>query len=129
VRRALNEIVSRRVLVVDDELLIAMDMEQILLDLGAQVVGPATTLSLALQLATTEQIDCAVLDVNLGDNVSVGPVVDTLRARHIPFVLATGYGKNAPITLSKSYPWISKPFTRDSIERALRAAFEAQGQT
>jgi CheY-like chemotaxis protein len=122
----LNEIVSRRILVVDDELLIAMDMEQMLVDLGAEVVGPATTLNSALQLATTEQIDCAVLDVNLGDNVSVGPVVDALRARQIPFVLATGYRKNAPITLSKSYPWISKPFTRDAIECALRAALESQ---
>jgi CheY-like chemotaxis protein len=81
------EIVSRRVLVVDDELLIALDLEQMLVDMGACVVGPATNLDSALELAANEQIDCAFLDVNLGGNVSVAPVVDTLRARCIPSCL------------------------------------------
>lgn len=122
----MDEIFSRRVLVVDDELLIAMDLELILTELGARVVGPATNLALALQLAATEQIDCAVLDVHLGEDVSVTPVVDTLKARSIPFVFATGYGKDASIALSRSYPWIAKPFTKDAIGNALRTALESR---
>ena len=65
--RVMGQLALRRVLVVDDEFLIAMDIETMLEDMGMQVVGPATTLKAALELAETETIDCAILDVDLGD--------------------------------------------------------------
>jgi CheY-like chemotaxis protein len=67
---------SKRVLVVEDEFLTAMDIEKMLGDLGIQVVGPASTFQSALYLARSENLDGAILDVNLGDGRFVTPVVD-----------------------------------------------------
>ncbi len=102
---------SKRVLVVDDEFLVAMDIEKILVDMGMEVVGPATSLKSALELAEAEEIDGAMLDVDLGDGDLFTPVVNTLIARGIPFALATGFSywaANGPFADAICVP---KPFT------------------
>ncbi len=81
-----------RILVVEDELLIAMETEQILVDLGCSVVGPAPSVAQALALLDGEEPDFAILDVNLGPERSV-PVAEALRKRGVPFALATGYDR------------------------------------
>ncbi|MGX9965478.1 response regulator [Roseomonas sp. F4] len=84
--------VIRKVLVVEDEALVAMLVEDALLDAGFQVLGPAATVEEALQmLATGERPDAVVLDLNLAGETST-PVADLLAARGIPYVIATGYG-------------------------------------
>jgi CheY-like chemotaxis protein len=78
------------VMVVEDELLIAMNLEALLEDFGARILGPAATVKEALRLLETERPDVALLDVHLRDGL-VTPVAEALRARTIPYVLASAY--------------------------------------
>jgi DNA-binding response OmpR family regulator len=83
--------VIRRVLVVEDEALVAMLVEDALLDAGFEVLGPAATVEEALSLLDRERPDAVVLDLNLAGETST-PVADLLASRQIPYVIATGYG-------------------------------------
>lgn len=83
---------GKRVLVVEDEVIVAMQLEDLLRDMGCAVVGPACRLEDALEMAEIEGLDAAVLDVNLNGR-SVCPVAIRLRARGVPVVYATGYGQ------------------------------------
>ncbi|TJZ91423.1 response regulator [Paracoccus gahaiensis] len=80
-----------RVLVVEDEMMIAMDMDDMLVEMGFEVVGPAAWLDRGMELARQESFDLAVLDVNLAGETSF-PIAEILRDRGIPFLFATGYG-------------------------------------
>src|SRR5512140_3995081 len=80
-----------RVLVVEDEMMVSMLIEDMLSDMGCTVVGPASRLDEAIALAKASEIDCAVLDVNLGGQ-PIFPLADLLRERGCPFAFATGYG-------------------------------------
>ena len=82
---------GRKVLVVEDEALVAMLVEDALLDAGFAVIGPAATVEEALALLEREAPDAVVLDLNLAGETST-PVADWLAARGIPYVIATGYG-------------------------------------
>jgi len=107
-----------RVLLVEDEMLIAMDIEDMLVELGFDVVGPAPRLHTALKLAREAPIDLAVLDVNLAGERSF-PVADVLRARGIPFLFATGYG---PAGLTGDYAseiTLQKPLEQRLLSNAL----------
>jgi CheY-like chemotaxis protein len=82
---------GRRLLVVEDDYMVAADLAQELTDRGAEVLGPAGSVGKALALiAAAPRIDGAVLDINLGDE-KVYPVAEALRARGVPFVFTTGY--------------------------------------
>ena len=81
-----------RVLLVEDEMLVCMDIEDMLAELGCTVVGPAARVDQALELIQHEPVDMAVLDVNLGTERSY-PLADQLRARGVPFLLSTGYAE------------------------------------
>jgi CheY-like chemotaxis protein len=99
---------GRRVLIVEDEYVIAMEIAGILEDCGAEIVGPAGSVSLAIQLIAQEApIDAAVLDVNLGRE-RVFPVAETLNLRNIPFVFATGYDASLLVGFETS-PRLEKP--------------------
>jgi CheY-like chemotaxis protein len=106
-----------RVLLVEDEGLIAALAADMLHDLGAHVVGPAPSLARALALARTEPIDAAVLDINLRDE-RVDPVAALLRARRIPFVFATGYGQGAMVPDGEPAV-VEKPYTQEKLAEAL----------
>jgi DNA-binding response OmpR family regulator len=82
---------TRKILVVEDEALVAMLVEDALLDAGFAVIGPAATVDEALALLDDERPDAVVLDLNLAGETST-PVADLLAARGIPYVIATGYG-------------------------------------
>ncbi len=82
---------GRKVLIVEDEALVAMLVEDALLDTGFAVIGPAATVEEALALLEREAPDAVVLDLNLAGETST-PVADWLAARGIPYVIATGYG-------------------------------------
>jgi CheY-like chemotaxis protein len=82
---------GRRILVVEDEALIALDLQGMLDQRGATVVGPAATVSEALKTITENQIDCALLDLKLGDETA-DPVAAALKQRAIPTVFVTAYG-------------------------------------
>jgi DNA-binding response OmpR family regulator len=108
-------------LVVEDEALISMDLEYMLEDLGHRVVGVGATNSQALGLLERlgEQVDAAVLDVNLGGTSSV-PVAEALRARSIPFIVASGYERAELERLGFRERDVSKPYSPREIDAALK---------
>jgi CheY-like chemotaxis protein len=108
---------GRRVLVVEDEAMVAMLVEDMLTELGHSVVGPAMRLDRALPLAREAEFDFAILDVNLGGQLSY-PVAEVLRARGIPFIFATGYGRNGVEDAYRDTITLMKPFERSDVQRA-----------
>jgi CheY-like chemotaxis protein len=109
---------AKRILVVEDEVLVAMELEDLLLTMGHDVVGPATRLSQAIKLALEEDIDFAVLDVNLAGTASF-PLADILRERGIPFVFATGYSSEGVAAAYSNEPTLRKPYAPKDLERAV----------
>lgn len=107
-----------RVLVVEDEMMVSMLIEDMLGDLGCHVVGPAARLDEALSLAQNAELDCAVLDVNLGGQ-STFPVADLLREKGAPFAFATGYGDAGLRDVDKGAPVLQKPFRESDLARVL----------
>ena len=103
------DLAGLRVLVVEDEMMVSMLIEDMLTDLGCIVVGPAARLDEAIALAESEQIDCAVLDVNLGGQ-PIFPLADILRAKGAPFAFATGYGDAGLRDVDKGSLVLQKPF-------------------
>lgn len=113
----MSVLAGKRILVVEDEALIAAMVEDMLSELGATVVGPATTLSKGMALAAAEALDAAVLDVNIRDE-RIDPVAELLRSRSVPMVFATGYGAGAAAGLPTPRI-IDKPYTQDKLAHAL----------
>jgi CheY-like chemotaxis protein len=109
-----------RVLVVEDEMLVAMNIEDMLLDLGHEVAGLAGRLLPALTLAREAEFDAAMLDVNLAGETSF-PVADILLERSIPFLFATGYGLQGIEESYRGHPVLQKPFRTADLGVALRA--------
>ncbi|MBX6742189.1 MAG: response regulator [Acetobacteraceae bacterium] len=109
---------GRRVLVVEDEALVAMLVEDALLDAGASVIGPAATVAEALALLEREAPEAAVLDLNLAGETST-PVADALAARGVPFVVATGYGAEGLPPGHAAVPVLAKPYDPDELTAAL----------
>jgi len=112
---------ARRILIVEDETMIAMMVEDFLTDLGWDVVGLAGSLDRALTMAREADIDAAVLDVNLQGHDSFA-AADILCERNIPFVFASGYGADGMAGRFEKVPVLTKPFQRDELERALSRA-------
>ena len=110
-----------RVLVVEDEILVAMLIEDMLADLGFEVLGPAMRLDAALKMALDESFDVAVLDVNLANEQSF-PVAQLLQERGIPFVFATGYGLRGLDERFKEVTTLQKPFEPDQLANAISLA-------
>ncbi|NEU13873.1 response regulator [Methylobacterium sp. BTF04] len=106
-----------RVLLVEDESLVAMLAEDMLLDLGCEVVV-AMRLDKALAYARTVMFDLAVLDVNLGATSSY-PVADLLSTRGIPFLFATGYGTAGLEADYRGVPVMQKPYQRGQMAELL----------
>ena len=109
-------IAGKRVLIVEDEFLVAAMLEDELIDHGAVVVGPAASLQEALRLAAAGEFDVAVLDWNL-DGESSAPLGEMLRAAGIPFVISTGYGA-VPANFAE-YQVLSKPYDPGELVRLL----------
>lgn len=107
-----------RVLLVEDEGLVALMIEDMLADLGFNVVASAAQLKKACELATTGAFDFAMLDVNLGGE-TVFPVAHILRERCIPFLFSTGYGRPALDDKFNEAPAIGKPFTIEQLRQKL----------
>jgi DNA-binding NarL/FixJ family response regulator len=95
---------GRRILVVEDEIMVPMELDDLLTSAGAVVIGPAGSTVEALALIEKETIHCAILDVKLTDGVSV-PVAEALAARGVRFVVTTAYAPAAiPCPYRKFHP-------------------------
>lgn len=113
------ELSGPRVFLVEDEALVALMIEDMLVDLGFAVVATAAHLAKACELAHTRSFDVAVLDVNLAGEF-VFPVARILRDRRIPFLFSTGYGGPPLEEEFRRAVTIGKPFSVDQLDEKLR---------
>jgi len=111
---------GKRILVVEDEPIIALSLEDVLSGFGAEVVGPVSAVEPALALIADNGLDGALLDVNLAGE-RCDRVAARLSAEGVPFVLATGYGVEARETFPGA-PVLCKPYRDEDIERELTRA-------
>ena len=109
---------GRRVLVVEDEVIVGMLLEDMLGELGCEVVAISTHLNEALDLARSLDIDFALLDINLDGHQSF-PVADVLRERGVPFLFATGYGAKILRPPYSDTPTLPKPFQLEDLRRMI----------
>ena len=111
---------GRRILVVEDEMLIGMLLEDMLADLGHQVVAVVPRLNEAMAAVEREAFDLAILDVHLNGQ-PVFPVAETLAKKGIPFAFATGYGERGLPQEYRSRPILQKPFAKDDLAKVVIA--------
>ncbi len=115
----MSVISGKRVLLVEDEAIVAGMVADMLDQLGATVVGPVSTIAKALAIAAEEALDAAVLDVNVRGEM-IHQVAALLASRGVPMVLATGYGTSFQEARA-GVEIIDKPYSRDRLEAALTA--------
>ena len=114
--RSLASVSTSRMLIAEDEALVAIMIEDVAIELGWSVVGPFSRAADALAAAKTDEIHAAILDVNLGGE-SVYPIADTLMARGVPFVFATGYGAESIDRRFACAPVLQKPIDRQVLQQ------------
>lgn len=112
------ELTGRRILLVEDELLISCMLEDMIEDLGCTLVGPAARVDQALRLVAGETIDAVILDVSLDEQLSY-PVADALVARGIPFLFSTGYDRDRLRDGYRSFAMLQKPFYPSELAKVL----------
>jgi len=113
----MSSLKGKRVLLVEDEFLIAMMTSDALSEMGVVVLGPAATLGQTLDLIQTETFDAALLDINLNGERSE-PAGEALRARNIPFIVLTGYGRDD--WQGPEAPVLNKPYAPEKLIRILQ---------
>jgi CheY-like chemotaxis protein len=114
---------AKRILVVEDELMIRMLLEDMLSELGYTVAAEAARIEEALEAAKNADFDIAILDVNLNGQ-PISPVADALVARGMPFVFATGYGERGLPEPYRDRPTLKKPFQMDGLKQMLQTALD-----
>ncbi len=112
-----------RVIIVEDEALLSLDMEDQLVDLGCEIVGTAARLAPAIELAGTADFDVAILDMNLAGE-RIDPVARVIEARGLPIVFVTGYGQRT-LPPGVAAPVLDKPCTSEKLLPLLAAFKEA----
>jgi CheY-like chemotaxis protein len=114
-----RELDGQHVLIVEDEVVISMELELALREAGAEVIGPASSVSSALEaIESARELDLAVLDINLG-GIAAYPVAEVLRSRGVPFVFATGYGADEVSPENAGAVYLGKPVTMPQVTAAL----------
>jgi DNA-binding response OmpR family regulator len=117
----LDRLAGKRVLIVEDEMLVALLIEDFILQLGCDIAGLAMRFDQAMDLAATVEADIAVLDINLAGRPSF-PVAERLKERGIPFVFASGYGTAGLDNSDIRAPVLQKPFDISDLRRVLLKA-------
>lgn len=124
--QSLPSLSGLRVLIVDDEFLVAHHLQSVLEENGGTVVGPVGSIDDALKVVGSQPMDGALLDANL-NGVSSAPIADALVAAKVPFVVVTGYGnlKLANAAMNAA-PRIAKPLDEFALVKAVAIAFRRQ---
>ncbi len=110
---------GRRILIVEDSPVVAEACEDMLRDMGCLVVGPATNMASALQLATEEPLDAAIVDLNIRGGKAF-PVLRILADRGVPFLLASGYADWSMPEEWQDFPRMAKPYSPALLRESLR---------
>ncbi len=119
------DLIGKRVLIVEDEFLVALGLQDNLMSLGCVVVGPAGSLADAMNLAETETVDAAILDVNLRGEL-VFPVADVLADRGVPMIFCSGHmGIGRFPERFSDCTRVPKPYTSAIMAAALREMLES----
>lgn len=113
-----NSLSGKRILIVEDEYLLADDLSETLTDAGAEIVGPVATVAEANELADAQGFDCAVLDMNLEGQFAFA-LAQRLKNEGVPFVVATGYGEDVLPEALRDEPRIEKPYVVSKMVNAL----------
>ena len=114
-----RDLAGRRILIVEDECVVSMELEMALRAEGAEVVGPeASVASALLALESAQPIDLAVVDINLRGEPAY-PVADLLKRKKVPFVFATGYSASEVAREYADVVYLGKPLTMSRITAAL----------
>jgi len=113
-----NSLSGKRVLVVEDEIMVSWLLEDMLANLGCVVIGPAVRVDQALAIIESEPLDAAVVDLNLNGQISY-PVADALAARGVPFVFSSGYSQDRLLEKYRTFPALQKPFHRSELAEVL----------
>lgn len=113
-----SQVAGTRVLLVEDEALVAMLLEDVLEELGCKVVGPVSRIDAAKSAIQAGRFDCALLDINLRGE-PVYPLVELLDQRSVPFGFVTGYGAAGVDKKFRQRPVLQKPFTVKELEAVL----------
>jgi CheY-like chemotaxis protein len=121
--RAASGLEAKRILVVEDELMIRMLLEDMLSELGCTIAAEAAHIEEAMEAAKNAEFDLAILDVNLNGQ-PISPVADALVARGTPFVFATGYGERGLPEPYRDRLTLKKPFQIDGLRRLLQNALD-----
>jgi DNA-binding NtrC family response regulator len=112
-------------MVLEDDVLIAMDMEDFLIGQGCQVVGPISNIEAALEKVETSQLDGAVVDLNLRGELSV-PVIEALKSRGIPVIVCSGYAELTGVQdMLADVPMVAKPCDFNALSKILAEKFTA----
>lgn len=117
---ARTSLADYRILVVEDDMMIALHIEEALQDLGCLVIGPVAKLDVALRLASDEVLDAAILDVTIRGGY-VFPVAERLMSRGVPFAFASGYGDWALPEAFRNQPRLTKPFSTQELESRVQS--------
>jgi DNA-binding response OmpR family regulator len=112
---------ARRVLIVEDEMLVGILIEDMLGEMGYTVAGMATRVGTALPMVATLDFDLAILDVNLGEEMSF-PIADAIAEKGLPYLFATGYGRQGITPRHAGQPVVAKPFSSGDLKLAIEAA-------
>jgi CheY-like chemotaxis protein len=120
-KRAQTGVAGLKILLVEDESLVAMMVEDALETLHCQVVGLASRLRKARALAERDGFDVAILDINI-DGEPIYPVAAVLARRAIPFVFLTGYGAGGIAAAFRDRPTLQKPFQIEELREILAEA-------
>ncbi len=115
---------AQRALIVEDEMFVAMLLEDMLNELGYEVAGMASRVATALPLVETLDFDFAILDVNLAGEMSF-PVADMLAEKGVPYLFSTGYGRPGIVEAHADHPVLSKPFSSGDLQSAITSALQA----
>jgi len=122
-----NLLSGRRVLVVEDEIMVLMNIEGALADMGCAAVSVAATVDDALALLEAGCFDVGILDVNLGGQESY-PVADALALRSIPFVFSSGYGEHGIESRFAARPVLRKPYSDQQLAAVLAQLLPASNE-
>ena len=115
----ISPLADRRILLVEDEYLIAIEVKRWLQNAGAQVIGPVPSVERALDLIEAGALDAAILDVNLGNGETAYPIADELGALGVPYLFATGDVKLGESSVYRHRPRLEKPFVQAELVRVV----------